>query len=139
MPSGGSLISLMMSPSVQGVMQFPDSEVYRVVQMLKKEDRPQVPVRFMEDATKRAEAFYSPESNDITVNRASKSYKDAKKHPQRLAAVLAHEGMHQQQHARGEKLTESPAYKKQHQVLQKLGERDNTLLLKMMRQGDMPE
>lgn len=131
MPNGNLLAALMLN---SGLAQYPDPSLYQAATMLKPEERPTVPVKVGDDKYRaingtqasfygNAESKYNPEQMvHIRVQQRSPAYKNFKKRPQRLAAVLAHEGAH----SRG--LEEAEAYQQEHDTLQRLGEKDREML-----------
>lgn len=131
MPNGELIAALMLN---SGLAQYPDQRLYRAATMLKPEERPTVPVKVGDDKYRaingtqasyygNAESKYNPEKMiHIRVQQRSPAYKDFDKRPQRLAAVLAHEGAH----SRG--LEEAEAYQQEHDTLSRLGEKDRKML-----------
>jgi len=116
MPNTDSLLLEMLLRS--GLAQYPDKKLYNAAVMLKPEERPTAPVTLapqMEGAT------YNPDTNSIAVGARGAAYRD--KNLRRLAAILAHEGVH----SKGTR-DEAPAYQMQLDVLKRLGETDKDLL-----------
>lgn len=121
-----------------GVLQYPDPSLYNAARLLLPSERPPVPVR-MQEVIRRpeVEGLYDPDTKDIAVARQGKAYKEFGKRPQRLAAVLAHEGMHaadpDPRHPEGR------AYRRQYDVLKRLKEPDRYFMDKMKLAAEMNE
>lgn len=113
-----------------GLVQYPDTKLYKAATMLTPEERPTAPVKLRpSDKKTETEAMYDNRSGEISVMQGGKAYKDFDKNPQRLAAALAHEGEHVRQ---GQTPSEAPAYRKQVDVLNRLGETDKHMLIRLM-------
>jgi hypothetical protein len=109
-----------------GLIQYPDKRLYQAATMLEPEERPTVPVRFIEpDPAKnyifkvrpKTEGITDKASNQILVNSKAQSLSD----PKMLAALLAHEGEHAKHMGTDEQFNEGPAYQRQFDVLARLG------------------
>jgi hypothetical protein len=122
------LLNILLS---SGLAQYPDKRLYNAATLLIPEERPTVPVEMVDNPWRAREGVnaqyfgeinkYNPDRVRIAVQKRGRAYRDDK-HPRRLAAVLAHEA----EHGRGQE--EAAAYQKQHDVLTRLGERDQTLM-----------
>ena len=120
-----------------GLAQFPDRKLYNAAVLLTPEERPITTVEMVDD-----KQWYSkpglqgsyipihprlnPERPRVLIPRKAETYKQGDKKLHRLAAVLAHEGLH----SRG--FNEADAYQFQHDVLKRLGETDEELLRLML-------
>jgi hypothetical protein len=131
MPGSGMMIAMMLN---SGIAQYPDAKLYNAAKTLPAEERPNVPVKIKDQGwrvSRGQEAIFErqgpriPETQ-ITVQQKSNAYKSFDKRPQRLAAVLAHEAMHDRGHG------EADAYQRQLDVLTRMGEKDNNLLKAMV-------
>jgi hypothetical protein len=123
------LLSLFLN---SGLAQYPDESLYKAATLLTPEERPTVPVRVFDRSRDSLVAGrFDPrrEQPQIDVARQAKAYTSAKKKPQRLAALLAHEALHVGQDQSAPVVDkELPAYERQLGILQRLGERDPTFL-----------
>lgn len=103
-----------------GVAQYPDEKLYEAASLLTPEERPTAPVRIQPYKLSTTEARYDPAGKDIQLGRQGQAYRGP---IHRLAAALAHEGIH----SRGD-ADEPAAYQRQHDVAKRLGEKDKDYL-----------
>lgn len=123
----GIIMSLfeMFGPGMQGLVQYPDKQLYHAAKLLKPEDRPSVPVEPVENDPEKYQilrvrpetnAWYDPVGKRIKIVKGRPKYQAGGKG---LAAVLAHEG----EHARAtDPFDELKPYQRQLQVLRDMGQ-----------------
>ena len=117
MPNTAELVLQLLLNS--GLAQYPDPKLYQAATMLTPQERPTAPVTVYPKGM--SKAAYDPAKHQIHVGGQGSVYKDKKVH--RLAAALAHEGVH----SKGN-MDESAAYQQEVNTLKRLGEKDKDML-----------
>jgi len=99
---------------------YPDKKLYNAATLLTPEERPTAPVQLNK---RMMGATYNPNTRLITVGTKDAGSAYQSRHLRRLAALLAHEGVH----SKGDP-NEPAAYQQQIDTLKRLGETDKELL-----------
>jgi hypothetical protein len=108
--------SLMGSRGLAELTQYPDKNVYRAATILTPEERPRRAQVKVIHGNLGTSAIWDKDNQRILVNNRTDDYKNQ----MRLAALLAHEAIHEDQQKTGS-FMEAPAYQRQTQVSDRLG------------------